>query len=135
MGMEEHAALDSLVRRSAEPTRSAALLAAVSAAEVGGSGGAAAVVARLCARGTRLQKDQRDASGNTALMLAVRYNNLEIARLLLLLRPDLCSLHARNKVTWLGHAPPQSLFSIREAMTSAGRRAGFRAPFVGEFTL
>ncbi|VDK31678.1 unnamed protein product [Taenia asiatica] len=105
MGMEEHAALDSLVRRSTESTRTAALLAAVSAKEQGNCGGAAAVVARLCARGTRLQKDRRDASGNTALMLAVQYNNLAITRLLLLLRPDLCSLHARNQVTCLSCAP------------------------------
>lgn len=106
MGMEEHTALDSLVRRSSESTRTAALMAAVSATEPGDCRGAAAVVARLCARGTRLQKDRRDASGNTALMLAVRYSNLEITRLLLL-RPDLCSLHARNQVIWFCHFPNQ----------------------------
>ncbi|KAL5106170.1 KN motif and ankyrin repeat domain-containing protein 1 [Taenia crassiceps] len=97
MGMEEHAALDSLVRWSTESTRTAALLAAVGATERGDCGGATAVVARLCARGTRLERDRRDALGNTALMLAVRYNNLAITRLLLLLRPDLCSLQARNQ--------------------------------------
>ncbi|VDM36068.1 unnamed protein product [Hydatigera taeniaeformis] len=107
MGMEEHTALDCLVRWSTESARTSALLAAVSAVERGNCEGASAVVARLCARGTRLQKDRRDASGNTALMLAVRSNNLGITRLLLLLRPDLCSLHARNKVISFRHAPSQ----------------------------
>lgn len=100
MGAEEHTALDCLVRRSSEATRTAALFAAAEAA-ASWSAWTAAVVARICARSTHLLSNQRDVEGNTPLMVAVQNNNFEVARLILLLRPDLCDLRSRNNVSLL----------------------------------
>lgn len=102
MCAEEHLALDSLVRRSSEATRSSALLAAASIVPPQVSNGrVVAMVSRLCARGTSLQADRRDVDGNTALMLAVSQGNVEVARRLILLRPDICNIRARNKASRL----------------------------------
>ena len=102
MGAEEHTALDCMVRRSSEAGRTAALFAAAGAT-TRWSAWRAAVVTRLCSRSTQLLSNQRDASGNTLLMLAVQNNNFEVARLLLLLRPELCDLRSRNNVILLAY--------------------------------